>query len=580
MYRRLVAEARANIDRAKTFEDLYGYFDRTQNPWPEIRRLAAKKAAKVEGSGDAWVSVLEDAVEKETDRETLAALLEVASRLRGGAEERTYGLSRAAVERLGSCCNAPELQKGLLGVLGSVGTPEDVKGAFETLRKHEVSDPGVLEAWLSAAGSVGGNELEICEFHRQLLGKADDDGVRLRVRALEALAQGAMTTGASWSNVAVASTYLRGILRRDDLREEERTLPRESDPQCRMAAVRSLEGFPSPETAARLHALVEVPPETPALARLAASVLGKLAVRSPDAAQALIDVAHSRGDAEARIEAVRGLVRVAPDADPAVRAAVQKVLQDSLRADAGPYELRVAAAEASAAVAEAGVLETEGALPGVLALVLEASHRPGPPPATDPLPEAAQRLVRALATAGERHDADLISGLARLGAEGALESAIRLADAAADAGAGRTGLQALRASLYVRRARLEGREAASRRADLGEAHKILRSVTRTGEAVDPKATSLAPVLALHQDVVLALLADPEVKNGLRRSALLAALDLITRRHDVTQAAAAATLLAEARELVDLTAEEKAQLDRAAAEFERLAAAPAPGAIPK
>ena len=574
IYRRLVAEARANIERAKTFEDLYGYFDRAQNPWPEVRRLAARKATKVAGSDEAWIAVLQDAVEGETDREALVALLDVAARLRGGADEGTYRLAKAATERLGACCNDPELQKGLLAALAQVGTGDDLKAAYESLKRKDVSESGVLEAWLAAAGAVGGNELELCEFHRQRLPKTEALVVRLRIRALEALARGAAAPGASWSNVVVAATYLRGILRRDDLRPEERSLPRELDPEVRMAAVRSLEGFSSPETAARLHALVEVPPETPELARLAVSVLGKLAARNLDAAQALIDIAHSRANPEARIEAVRDLVRIVPDADPDMRRAVEKVLQDTLRADAGPLELRIAAAESVAAVAEAGVFDNEGALPGVLALWLESSRRPGPPLVADPVPGAAERLVRALVTSGERHDADVISGIARLGGDGALEPAIRLADAAADAGAGRTGLQALRAGLYLRRSRLPDREAAARRADLVEAQKILRSVMPSSDATDPKAAALAPTLALYQDVVLALLADPEVKNGQRRSALLAAIDLVARRHDVDRLAQAKTLLVEARVLPDLTDEEKSLLNRAAIEFDRLGA-PAP-----
>ena len=568
LYRRMVQEARANIERATTLADLDRYLRREQTPWPEVRRLAGRRAPKVQAQDGEWLLLLRRAISEETDRETLVGLLEATALLTKGNVDATRGLADAALARLPSCCADPELLKALLAVLERVGDKEHVAEAYARIR--DVSDPGVLETWLSVAGSVGGNEVALCEFHRARADRTDEASIALLVRALDALARGGTE---SWSGSAVASAYLRGILRRQEARQGEAGLPHEPAPEARMAAVRGLEGFPSPETVSRLRELAHVPPEDTAVARLAVTVLGRMAPKVPEAAEALVDVAQSGEVPEVRIEAVRDLARLAAEAKDDVRRAAIEAVRSALKPTGGSRELRLAAAEAAAALAD------DGALPGVLALAAEAA-KPGEPTLPEPLGASVEGLVTALAKSGAANDPAIADGLTRLAAAGAFDPAIELADAAADAAGGRIALQALRASLRRDRAHAAGRDVAARRKDVSDAHRILRSllVAQNGGPPPESPRELEAwhgALVLLQDMSATLLDDAATPGDARRAALLAGVEAVVLRRDSGAASRAAGWLAQARSLPDLTPAERTQLDTWDGELTKLLVGPAP-----
>jgi hypothetical protein len=440
---------------------------------------------------------------------------------------------------------------------------EHVAEAYARIR--DVSDPGVLEAWLSVAGSVGGNEVALCEFHRARADRTDAASVALRVRALDALARGGTE---SWSGSAVASAYLRGILRRQEARPNEAGLPFEAAPDARMAAIRGLEAFPSPETVARLREMAHVPPEEAAVARLAVTVLGRMAPTVPEAAEALVDVAQSGEVPEVRIEAVRDLARLAVEAKDDVRRAAIEAVRSALKPTGGSRELRLAAAEAAAALAD------DGSLPGVLALAAEAA-KPGEPTLPEPLGAAVEGLVTALAKSGAANDPAIADGLFRLAVAGAFDPAVELADAAADAAGGRIALQALRASLRHDRARAPGRTPEARRQDVGDAHRILRSLLIAQNGAPPEAPreleAWRGALALLQEVSATIVDDPEAPKDARRAALLSGVEAVVLRRDSGAAPRAAGWLTEARALPDLTEAERAEIEAWDADLNRLLA---------
>ena len=281
LYRRLVREATTNIERIDRLEALEPYLLATETRWVELRRLAARRAQKVEATPDAWVALLGRVLATEDDHETLTSLLDLADRLPSAPRAADDPFLRLVQERLRGCCSlepsvAPAITKGLLRVLAKVGGPRDVEMSFQVLPASAPTD--VLDMLLTVAGQVGGVEQRLLEFHAARLpreGRPDEaDGVALRARALEALAYGGERRPKPAA--ALAAAYLCDVLIGAD------PAKREPSPAARRAAVRGLDGFPGPETAECLRTLITLPGEDPGIARLAVSVLGRLAGRDRD----------------------------------------------------------------------------------------------------------------------------------------------------------------------------------------------------------------------------------------------------------------------------------------------------------
>jgi hypothetical protein len=291
-----------------------------------------------------------------------------------------------------------------------------------------------------------------------------------------------------------------------------------------------------------------------------------MSAKTPEAAEALIDVAQSGEVPEVRIEAIRDLARLAADAKEDVRRAAIEAVRTALKPTAGPRAFRVAAAGAAAALAD------DGALPGVLALAAETA-KPGDATLPEDLAPAVEELVSALAKSGAANDAAIVDGLLRLAAAGAYEPAVLLADAAADASEGRLVLQGLRASIRMDRSKLPDRESAARRQDVAEAHRILRSVVvaRNGRAPEDarELQAWTATLALLEEASAVLLADPATANGARRAALFAGIEAVVRRERTAGVPRALAWLAQARRLADLAPAEQVQLAGWEAELGRL-----------
>src|SRR5205814_10281001 len=67
LYARMVAEARSNIERVSTPEELKRYLLPSETPWVEVRQLAARRAARIEAPGEAWLPLLVQVLREEED---------------------------------------------------------------------------------------------------------------------------------------------------------------------------------------------------------------------------------------------------------------------------------------------------------------------------------------------------------------------------------------------------------------------------------------------------------------------------------------------------------------------------------
>ena len=83
LFLRLLAEVRRNLERLHTPDELRPYLLESEAPWPEVRLLAARRTAQLEGEAEpeAWVPLFVEAVSTESDVETLTTLLESFDRL-------------------------------------------------------------------------------------------------------------------------------------------------------------------------------------------------------------------------------------------------------------------------------------------------------------------------------------------------------------------------------------------------------------------------------------------------------------------------------------------------------------------
>ncbi len=503
LYRRLLREAQANLERVDRLEALEPYLLSTETRWVELRRLAARRAQKVEATPDAWVSLLQRSLATEDDLETLTTLLDLADRLPSAPRPTDDPFLRLVQERLRACCSlapavAPAITKGLLRVLGKVGGPRDVELSFQALPATASAD--VLETLLTVAGEVGGVEQRLREFHAARLpreGHPDEpDGVALRARALEALAHGGDRKPKPAA--ALASAYLCEVLLAPEPSK------REPAPAARRAAVRGLDGFPSPETADCLRDLITTPGEDPGLARLAVSVLGRLAGRDVTARTRLLEIAALRAPSEARTEALKDLGGLAEDAPEDVRASVLPVLRAAL-ADADP-DARVASATSLASWLDGASLA-----PLFDAVIAAWGAQERPPSGREvlnerdrPLLSALERLVEGLAKGDGSDDEAIASGVLRLGGAGAVEPALKMATLAATVGSGRLPLQASRAELLRRRAAAADRDPDARRADLETAFQALKYAVKAsadaGERGGAWPRALLTTLALAVDL--------------------------------------------------------------------------------
>lgn len=511
-YQRLVEESRASIERVKTLKDLASYLRPRTTPWPEVRRIAARQAASVTAEVEEWRALLADLLHDEDDREALASILDAIVRIGDASALRAPELADAVLLRMEACCNAPALLRGLLDLLAKVGTTDVMKKARAIIDR--TGDPALQIAWIGAAAAVGGLAPELSRIH-QLRSAADDEmSVAVRVKAIESLAAGR----GDWKDRAVARDYLYGILRRDDSDAIVASMPKETVPAARAAAIRSLESFPSDETYARLVRLSATPPELPEHAQLAVSVLTKLASKDPIALRALVQVA---GDAAAspkvRAEALVDAAKLAADASagPDVRAGALPVVRAAAEA-AESVAVRVAAVEAAALLADEGTLDT--------AVRLAARLRADGKPEAASAEQALVALVVALARdATGAHDARLGDALRELGKSPAsLDVAVAASDDAVDQGEARLALQTTRAVLRLERARTAS-DVGVRRTALEESHRILRSALKAVDRSAVEPASLTPSLAAQVSVCEELLRDAGVKDTLRRSALVAIL---------------------------------------------------------
>lgn len=551
LYARVVAEARANVLRLSSAKDLARYLSPAETPWPEVRRLAAARAAGIEAPGEEWLPVLAAALDGEPDRETLLSLLEVARRLKPAPGAASSPLVATVLARLPGCCGEPELLLRFLAVLGAVADAGAVTKAYDVLER--VRSEEVAEAWVSVAGEVGENDRTLTRFLAGRSAAKDESSIRLRARALEALAHGAARS--SPESAERAGAVLRAVLRPADAPDGEGAVPRETAAAPRLAAIRGLEGFPSPETAARLADLATDPDDSTA-ALAAIETLSRLAPRSEDATFALVAVAREPGPPEPRLKALAGLSRAALDTGPSVRAAAGPALRSLLSGAEAPLSVRTAALDAVAALGDAD------ALPAAFAFAASRTHggvADVPPEVTGAL----DRLVRAVAMAGSTHDAAIAEGLSRLVAAGGLDAAVEAADAAADAGSGRLALQVARAELHLARSRADA-PPERRDADLAAARRILRSVVTPDVPREDRTTEAwRRAVAAYETVLTGLLedADPAAKKGLLAEALrfaVAAADPVSAAKGKERAAA---LLA-----LDLT---QAERDEALALSKRL-----------
>ncbi len=299
----------------------------------------------------------------------------------------------------------------------------------------------MLDTLLTVAGQVGGVEQRLLDFHAARLpreGRPDEaDGVALRARALEALAHGGDRKPKPAA--ALAAAYLCEVLISGDPGK------REPAPAARRAAVRGLDGFPGPETAECLRTLVTQPGEDPGLARLAVSVLGRLAQKDATARTRLVEIGALPTPSEARTEALKDLGGLAADVPEEARAAVLSVLRTALRG-ADP-EARLAAASSRAAWLDGDSLTS------LFDVVIEAYARSpatsGPKETLEerdrPLLAALERLVEGLAKGEGSDDESIAMGVLRLGSAGAVEPALKVATLAATVGSGRIPLQTSRA---------------------------------------------------------------------------------------------------------------------------------------
>ena len=524
LYARMVAEARSNIERATSPEELKRYLLPSETPWVEVRQLAARRAAKIEATGDAWLPLLVQVMREEKDGPALLSLLDVARRLKVDSKGAASELARLVVARLDECCPKSDLAIGLLRVLGTVGDPQTVAQAYDILERSP--DPAVQDVWLSIAGAVGGNEARLVRLYQSRQNDDDEAKVRLRVRALEAMAQGA---GRGGDGDVLVGDFLRAILRRSDANEVEARLPRETAPSARAVAIRGLEAFPGAPTVARLRDdVVRARDEDPALQLLGVGVLGKLASAVPEAAVALADVSRSDSPVTVRVEALKDLAKALGEAPPEeARARTVDAARAALAASGGPREVRIAALQVAAALAD------PGSLPAAFDLAVESAQEAAS--ALDPdLSAGLDRLTQGIARAGESQDSALVDGMDRLARAGGLDRAIAVADGVADAGGGRLRLQAARAGLLARRAKAPGREATAR-ADLEAAHRILRTIEASTSPGERGQDPWKAALALHDEVLAAILEDPGIEVGLRRECLLSTLEVAAFRGDAPSA---------------------------------------------
>jgi hypothetical protein len=549
VFARMLAEAKANLERATTLEELAPYLSPAATPYVELRRLAAARAARVDAAPEAWLVTLVDVLRDEKDRETLSGLVAVARKIRVSGGERGKDLARAVLDRLPEAGGSGDLTLGLIDLLTGVADPPAVAKAFSVL--ESTADGAVLEALLGLAGAVGGNESILVGFHAGLATRTDATSVRLRARALDALAEGVRAR----RDGPAAGEYLRSVLRGHDADPADAARPRETSGPGRQAAVRALEAFPGRPTAERLAEVARLEGADPGLARLAALVLGKLsAAGDADAAEALVALAGDASLEAARTEAVRSIAKLPAEATDAARVRAKEAVRAALD-PGGAAELRAAAVEA------AGALADEGAWDGAVAFAAE-SFASGGAAALPGLRPALERLARTLAQDAAA-DGRLAAGFRRLAEAGALDAALGLAGEAAEAGAGRPALQVARADLLRARAEQPSRDPAERRRDFRDADQIVRTVVRATPPSEQTGPAWALVLRVRADVLDRLLDDPSTDPAERKAALLAAIETAALRHDPDAAKEGLALLETARARDDLTTEEKAALDRQA-----------------
>jgi hypothetical protein len=560
LYARMLSEASRNLSKAETPAELRRYLVPSETPWVELRQAAARRAAAINAPGEAWLPVLVQVLREETDHAALASLLAVGRALRRSSGETAAELAHVVADRLQGCCTRPELAVGFLRVLGSVGDEKVLADAYDVVERS--ADASIQEAWLSAAGAVGGNARTIARFYASRQGRTGAGDVRLRTIALEALARGA---GRSAADDSIAGSVLRSVLKRGPSAPESGP-PRETALGPRLAAVRGLESFPDPETVLCLADAARDPAEHPSLAPVAIGVLGKLAAHGSEAVTALVEFVRRDGPVSVRAEAARDLAKALSDGPDEPRAVAIAAVRDALRPEAGPRALRVGALQAAAAFAD------PGALGPAFALAVEAA-RETPRTLTPDLQAALERLVQGVVRADERSDAAVARGVEDLAAAGALDASGAVADAAADAGAGRLRLQAARAGVLDRRARLAGRDAASRRDDLREADRVLRRAEQTATAAERGGEAWGAALLLHDGVLRSLLDDPATDEALRRSALLTALDVAARRGDPAGARRALESVDAARAM-PLSPSERDALEKVVSALQAVAAAAA------
>jgi hypothetical protein len=549
---RLVEEARRNVERAATPAELEPYLSVEATPYVEVRRAAAKRAAKVDAAPEAWLPLLVKVVRHEDDQETLLGLLDAAKRLKVTDREKAQDLSKAILARLGENRGSGPLDLGLVNLLATVADREAATTAFEILRAD--ADPEMLDALLSLAGGVGGTEALVTSFHASLAGRNDPVSIRLRVRALDALARGATAS----ANAEVAGGYVRAVLRRDDATPGEAGLPRETSPDGRRAAVLALQAFPGPATAARLADVVRADgeessgrPEDGGVPRLALGVLGRLASGGDaDAALALVGLARDPSLRTGRIEALRALARLPAETSEDLLAQAKGAVRTALGADSA-RDVRLAAAEAAEALGD------EGALAGILSLALEqARETPG---TIGPVAPRLEGLVRRLVRAGPGSDATIAVALRLVAAAGAVEPAVAIGNAAAEEGQGRLTLQVARAGLLEIRAAaasVPGDRVRTRQ----DAERILRTATAAVPASERTGTPWSGALSLRRSLLDALIADEALLAPEdRKAAYLARVDVAVTIADPGDAPTALDVARRARGL-ELTPEESALLD--------------------
>lgn len=494
-FRRLLAEAANNLERVTTPDGLRPYLMLATTPWPEVRRLAAARAKAIDRAAAGWTSVFAESVDTETDVETLAALLLSFDGIKSFEEASASVLARNAARRLdGIVAPDDRLAIGLLAVLGRLGTTDLLRGVTVKLMDRKTSSP-VLVAWLDAAAAVRGLSAEIRTLHQLRRGRSDAESVELRIHALGALARGgAESEGEASANASFLATILA-------VRVEE-TPDVAPSAQERAAAARGLEAFPVAASIEALASHAVAASEDPALARLAASVLGRMAAKqaraagggAADALDALVGVAGTSSNSAVRISAIDDLGRLAADGIEEPGAA-REVFRSALDPK-GPLDLRRAAARASAAVAD------PLALSGVFAVVADdVRSAVDSASGADSAQKAAERLVRALVRTDETAD-EAVAAVCRVlldSSPAGADAAIALAAAAADAGQGRAALQATRARLLLRNSRAVGRTTDERIKDLDDAHRVLDALLRSA---DPAAsTAIAIGAGVDHEIV-------------------------------------------------------------------------------